>query len=155
MQKHFLLFLLLLGAAQAFSSAKTSPRAALVRLSETTDAAAADSSSPITPTAATSPNDIVACRIQIQGAAQGGYFRAHVKNEAGRFRKLIGTMSPPSEDPKAPAEIYVEGKRRSVEGFVRWCKKGDVGLNQRAIVLNVSYDELPTGMYDDFYVKTK
>ena len=101
------------------------------------------------------PREIVACRIQIQGAVQGGYFRACVKNEARRFRNLIGTMSPPSDDPSAVAEIYVEGKRKMVEGFVRWCQKGDVGLNQLSKVLSVSYDELPTGLYDDFYIDTK
>lgn len=101
------------------------------------------------------PNDIVACRIKMEGAVQGGYFRACVKNEARRFRNLIGTMSPPSDDPKAEAEIYVEGKRKMVEGFVRWCKKGDVGLNQISKVLQVSYDEVPTGLYEDFYVETK
>jgi len=101
------------------------------------------------------PKELIACRIQVQGAVQGGYFRACVKNEARRFRNLIGTMSPPSDDPEAIAEIYVEGKRKQVEGFVRWCKKGDVGLNQLSKVLDVSYDEVPTGIYDDFYVETK
>lgn len=143
MQRFFIFFLLTLVTVQAFNSIKSSPRA-FVRLFESS-----------TESAAESPNDIVACRIQIQGAAQGGYFRAQVKNEAGRFRRLIGTMSPPSEDPADPAEIYVEGKRKSIEGFVRWCRKGDVGLNQISSVLSVSYDDLPTGMYDDFYVKTK
>jgi acylphosphatase len=60
-------------------------------------------------------------------------------------------MSPPSEEHKA--EIYVEGKRKMVESFVRWCKRGDVGLSQTIKVDNVA-DEFATGMYDDFYVDT-
>ena len=40
-----------------------------------------------------------------------------------------------------------------VEGFIRWCKKGDVGLSQKIEVENV-IDEDPTGLYDDFYVQT-
>lgn len=60
-------------------------------------------------------------------------------------------MSPPSEEDKA--QIYVEGKRKMVESFVRWCKRGDVGLSQTIKVENVE-DEFATGMYDDFYVDT-
>lgn len=43
-----------------------------------------------------------------------------------------------------------------IEGFLRWCSKGSakVGLSQKLEVLSVS-DEVPTGLYDDFYVKTK
>ena len=40
-----------------------------------------------------------------------------------------------------------------VDGFVRWCKRGDVGLSQSIVVESVA-EELPTGMYDDFYVRT-
>jgi hypothetical protein len=40
-----------------------------------------------------------------------------------------------------------------VEGFIRWCQKGDVGLNQRAIVTEVADLEV-SGLYDAFYVKT-
>ena len=40
-----------------------------------------------------------------------------------------------------------------VEGFVRWCQKGDVGLSQTIKVESVS-DEDPMGLYDDFYVHT-
>ena len=40
-----------------------------------------------------------------------------------------------------------------VEGFLRWCQKGDVGLNQRATVVDIKEEE-PTGLYDGFYVKT-
>lgn len=135
---------------QAFSTTFVSSRKVLgENLIRLYDASSAE------PETAKDPKEIIACRIQIQGAAQGGYFRACVKNEARRFRNLIGTMSPPSEDPDAVAEIYVEGKRKMIEGFVRWCEKGDVGLNQLSKVLSVSYDELPTGLYEDFYVDAK
>ena len=41
-----------------------------------------------------------------------------------------------------------------VDGFVRWCKKGNVGLSQVVGVDTVEEEE-PTGLYDGFYVKTK
>ena len=41
-----------------------------------------------------------------------------------------------------------------VDGFIRWCRKGDVGLSQQATVKDVK-DEEPTGLYDGFYVRTK
>jgi hypothetical protein len=41
-----------------------------------------------------------------------------------------------------------------VDGFIRWCKKGDVGLNQQATVTEVK-EEDPTGLFEGFYVKTK
>jgi acylphosphatase len=61
-------------------------------------------------------------------------------------------MSPP--DDTDSAEIYVEGKRKLVDGFVRWCRRGNknVGLNQITQVKEV-IDENPVGLYDDFYVK--
>ena len=40
-----------------------------------------------------------------------------------------------------------------VEGFVRWCKKGDVGLSQVTTVKEVLEEE-PTGLYDEFYITT-
>ena len=52
------------------------------------------------------PNDIVARRIIVEGDVQGGYYRSCVRNEAGRFRRLSGTMTPP--DDSNTAEIYVE-----------------------------------------------
>ena len=52
------------------------------------------------------PNEIVAKRIVVEGDVQGGYYRSCVRNEAGRFRRLSGTMTPP--DDSATAEIYVE-----------------------------------------------
>lgn len=39
-----------------------------------------------------------------------------------------------------------------MEGFIRWCKKADVGLSQKISVSEV-LEEDPTGLYDDFYVK--
>jgi acylphosphatase len=59
-------------------------------------------------------------------------------------------MTPPDDTDEA--EIYVEGKRKMVDGFVRWVKKGDVGLSQVIRVDKVD-DETPTGLYDDFYVR--
>lgn len=100
------------------------------------------------------PNETIARRIVVTGDVDGGYYRSCVKNEASRFRKLIGTMSPPnSGDNARRAEIYVEGKRKMVDGFVRWCKRGDVGLSQAVVVESVM-DEFPTGLYDEFYVHT-
>ena len=61
-------------------------------------------------------------------------------------------MTPPDDTDKA--EIYVEGKRKMVEGFVRWCQRGNVGLSQTSTVVELQ-DEEPTGLYDGFYVKTK
>lgn len=40
-----------------------------------------------------------------------------------------------------------------IDGFVRWCERGDVGLSQKITVESV-IDEFPTGMYDEFYVQT-
>lgn len=98
------------------------------------------------------PDEIVARRITVKGDVQGGYYRSCVLNEAGRFRRLIGTMTPP--DDTDTAEIYVEGKRKMVDGFIRWCQKGSVGLSQVVGVDEVKEEE-PTGLYDGFYVKTK
>lgn len=85
-------------------------------------------------------------------------------------------MSPP--DDTDTAEIYVEvslvivyemcsllflvlqqhsqcqqGKRKMVDGFIRWCERANVGLNQVTTVKEVT-EESPTGLYDGFYVKT-
>lgn len=40
-----------------------------------------------------------------------------------------------------------------VDGFIRWCERGKVGLNQITTVKEV-VEESPTGLYDGFYVKT-
>lgn len=61
-------------------------------------------------------------------------------------------MTPPDANSKE-AEIYVEGKRRMVDGFVRWCQKSNVGLSQVVKVKEVREEE-PTGLYEDFYVQS-
>ena len=63
-------------------------------------------------------------------------------------------MSNPDDSDEA--EIYVEGKRHHVEGFLRWCKKADkkIGLSQVVSVVKVVEEE-PTGFYDSFYCKVK
>mmetsp|Transcript_34316 Transcript_34316/g.73141 ORF Transcript_34316/g.73141 Transcript_34316/m.73141 type:complete len:180 (+) Transcript_34316:103-642(+) len=101
--------------------------------------------------AAADPNEVIARRIVVTGDVDGGYYRSCVKNEASRFRKLIGNMSSPQGDKRA--EIYVEGKRKMVDGFVRWCERGDVGMSQ-AIKVDSVNEEDPTGLLDDFYVQT-
>lgn len=72
--------------------------------------------------------------------------------QAGKFRRLVGTMSPPDDTDEA--EIYVEGKKNLVEGFVRWCQRSKVGLNQ-VITVTVVHEEEPTGLYEGFYAPTK
>lgn len=49
--------------------------------------------------------------------------------------------------------LIFQGKRKLVDGFVRWCKRGNVGLSQVVGVAEI-IDEEPTGLYDGFYVKT-
>ncbi|CAJ1958832.1 unnamed protein product [Cylindrotheca closterium] len=131
----FVLFALLTTAIQGFAPTRQHQQRTVLRATDGED-----------------PNEIVARRITVKGAVQGGYYRSCVNNEAGKFRRLVGTMSPPDESDEA--EIYVEGKRKLMAGFIRWCKKGDVGLNQQAKVIDVK-EEDPTGLYESFYVKTK
>jgi acylphosphatase len=97
-------------------------------------------------------SEIVARRIIVKGDVQGGYYRSCVLNEAGKFRRLVGTMSPPDDTDEA--EIYVEGKRHLVDGFVRWCRRSKVGMNQLVAVKDVLEEE-PTGMYEGFYAQTR
>ena len=52
------------------------------------------------------PNEIVGKRIIVTGDVNGGYLRTCISNEAGKFRRLLGTMSPPDDGDEA--EIYVE-----------------------------------------------
>jgi len=125
--------------SRATITPKFAPATVALHSESSDDAAAAD------------PNEVIARRIIVLGDVDGGYYRSCVKNEASRFRKLIGTMSPPDDSNRA--EIYVEGKRKFVDGFVRWCERGDVGLSQQFTVDEV-IDEFPTGMYDEFYVNT-
>ena len=99
------------------------------------------------------PNEFIAKRLIVSGNVQGGYVRACIVNEASRFRRLVGTMTDPDTSSET-AEIYVEGKRKLVDGFVRWCNRGNVGLSQVMKVLDV-IDEEPTGLYESFYCKTK
>jgi hypothetical protein len=47
----------------------------------------------------------------------------------------------------------MKGKRKMVDGFLRWCRKGNVGLSQVVTVAEVEEAE-PTGLYDGFYAKT-
>uniref|UniRef100_A0A7R9ZP10 Acylphosphatase-like domain-containing protein n=1 Tax=Craspedostauros australis TaxID=1486917 RepID=A0A7R9ZP10_9STRA len=96
--------------------------------------------------------ELIARRIILKGDVNGGYYRACVLNEAGKFRRLLGTMTPP--DDTDTAEILVEGKRKMVEGFIRWCERGNVGLSQTATVEGIIEEEV-TGLYDGFYCKTK
>jgi len=100
-------------------------------------------------------NELIGCRISLTGDVQGGYVRSCIANEAGKFRRLMGTMTPP--DDSDSAEIYVEGKRKVVNGFVNWCRKADkkIGLNQVIKVTDVNLDLEPTGQYESFELKTK
>lgn len=103
--------------------------------------------------AAIDPNELITANIKVSGDV-GGYYRVCVLNEAGKFRRLVGTMSNP--DDTNDAEIYVEGKRKMVEGFIRWCKRSNnVGLSQRVKVNEVVIGDEPLGLYDEFYCKTK
>ncbi|KAL7441038.1 hypothetical protein ACHAXM_008272 [Skeletonema potamos] len=111
-------------------------------------------SSPLHASSASSggdPSDIIARKIIVCGDVDGGYYRSCVKNEGGRFRQLSGTMSPPDGSKKA--EILVEGKRKMVDGFIRWCERGNVGLSQKITVESIQEEEA-TGLFDDFYVPT-
>ena len=60
----------------------------------------------------------------------------------------------PVDETSEQAEIYVEGKRKLVEGFIRWCQRGKVGLSQMTHVIQIMEEE-PTGLYDEFYVQTR
>ena len=97
--------LLLLGLAEAFSACPAQCRAApsargarlAGRFMARGDADAGD---------AEDPNEIIGRRITVQGDVNGGYVRTCINNEAGNFRRLLGTMSVPDETDEA--EIYVE-----------------------------------------------
>ena len=52
------------------------------------------------------PDEIIGRRIIVAGDVNGGYLRTCISNEAGKFRRLLGTMSPPDDGDEA--EIYVE-----------------------------------------------
>jgi acylphosphatase len=98
-------------------------------------------------------DEYIAKRIIVEGDVHG-YYRSCVRNEASRFRSLVGSMSDP-DDTSKQAEIYVEGTRKMVDGFLRWVRRGNAaGLSQIVEVLEV-IEEDPTGLYESFYVKTK
>eukprot|EP00560_Eucampia_antarctica_P009027 CAMPEP_0197827454 /NCGR_PEP_ID=MMETSP1437-20131217/4218_1 /TAXON_ID=49252 ORGANISM="Eucampia antarctica, Strain CCMP1452" /NCGR_SAMPLE_ID=MMETSP1437 /ASSEMBLY_ACC=CAM_ASM_001096 /LENGTH=145 /DNA_ID=CAMNT_0043428287 /DNA_START=178 /DNA_END=615 /DNA_ORIENTATION=- len=122
--------------------------------STTTKLSMTDSNNETPTSASDDPSEIIGRRIMVTGDVNGGYVRTCINNEAGRFRRLLGAMSPP--DDSNNAEIYVEGKRKQVDAFLRWCKRGrkSVGLSQNLEVLEI-IEEDPTGLYDGFYVKTK
>ena len=61
------------------------------------------------------PNEIVGKRIIVTGDVNGGYLRTCISNEAGKFRRLLGTMSPPDDGDEA--EIYVEVRRQHEMGI--------------------------------------
>lgn len=103
--------------------------------------------------AETDDNEFVAKRIIVEGDVHG-YYRSCVRNEASRFRSLVGSMTDP-DDTSPRAEIYVEGKRKMVDSFLRWVhRENAVGLSQVVEVLEVIEEE-PTGLYESFFVKTK
>ena len=136
----------------AFVSPPASSAVSRTRLSVASDSSEADTKSR-QKGEQEDPNELVAKRLVVSGNVQGGYVRACVLNEASRFRRLVGTMTDPDTSSET-AEIYVEGKRKLVDVFVRWCKRGNDGLSQAMKVLEV-IDEEPTGLYESFYCKTK
>ena len=52
------------------------------------------------------PNEIVGKRIIVTGDVNGGYLRTCISNEAGRFRRLLGTMSPPDDEGAAHIDAW-------------------------------------------------
>ena len=160
MRNLFILCSLIIQASFPFVSAFTSRSllggvsAVTQRVTPTALAVASESSSAASKAESVDDDsDLVAKRLVVTGDVQGGYVRACVINEAGRFRRLVGTMTDPDVSSDR-AEIYVEGKRAMVDGFVRWCQRGKVGLSQTLRVQEV-IDEEPTGLYESFYCKTK
>jgi hypothetical protein len=61
----------------------------------------------------------------------------------------------PIDESSNVAEIYVEGPRKMVEGFIRWCERSSkkVGLSQLISVVQVIEEDV-TGFYDAFYAET-
>lgn len=61
----------------------------------------------------------------------------------------------PIDETSDTAEIYVEGKRNLVDGFVRWCQRSStkVGMSQVIRVVDIVEEEV-TGLYNDFYAQT-
>lgn len=141
---------LLLPLASAFSSTNLVGGPRRLAVADTSTVVLSESASAA---AEEGDNELVAKRLVVSGDVQGGYVRACVLNEAGKFRRLVGTMTDP-DSTSDKAEIYVEGKRKMVDGFVRWCQRGKVGLSQTIRVVEIIEEE-PTGLYEGFYCKTK
>eukprot|EP00986_Skeletonema_menzelii_P014835 scaffold10375_cov123-Skeletonema_menzelii.AAC.7 len=98
----FPLLLLLLSIASSAYGFTAAPNNGVSMMMTTTTRHAASSSS----SAGGDPNEIIARKIIVCGDVDGGYYRSCVKNEGGRFRKLIGTMTPPDDSKRA--EILIE-----------------------------------------------
>lgn len=88
--------------------------------------------------------DFVQCRITIAGHTSGKYYVAQARNEATNFRKLTGKLS----DSPGRCEMIVEGKKKQIEGFLRWCRKG-AGLGGVAGSVDEEWGEA-TGVFSDF-----
>ena len=94
--------------------------------------------SPLSKSSPPSPLFCVSCKITVSGEVQGGFYKAQVKNEATAFRSLSGSII---NLPSGDAEIYVEGTKKSIEGFVRWCGKSP-GLTKTVEVKGVEWGEV-------------
>jgi len=93
-------------------------------------------------------SEIVSCNLLVKGEVQGGYYRASVKNEVSNFRSLVGTLT---ENDDGTTSIYVEGKKKVIEGFIRWCGKSP-GLTKTVEVANIEWGESQVGLFDGFYM---
>eukprot|EP00984_Skeletonema_dohrnii_P030012 scaffold21084_cov78-Skeletonema_dohrnii-CCMP3373.AAC.1 len=98
------------------------------------------------------PSEVIARKITVCGDVDGGYYRSCVKNEIEVDIILTTRFSFKSSWHNKHREVD-SGRRKMVDGFVRWCERGNVGLSQRITVESVKVED-PTGLYDDFYVPT-
>ncbi|GMI02873.1 hypothetical protein TrLO_g14079 [Triparma laevis f. longispina] len=86
--------------------------------------------------------------LTIKGEA-GGYFRARAHSEASKFRSLTGSLTFTPESHK----IVVEGSKKKIEGFIRWCRKGEgMGGLYDGGQVDVEWSDFE-GIWDDFYVQ--
>ena len=119
--------LLLLGLAEAFSACpaqcRAAPSARGARLAGPRFMAGGDADAGD----AEDPNEIIGRRITVQGDVNGGYVRTCINNEAGNFRRLLGTMSVPDETDEA--EIYVEV--RALSHSIRKSCASSIGAHVR------------------------
>jgi len=103
-----------------------------------------------------SSSPVVSCKITVRGdGVQGGYYRASIFNEASNFRSLVGTLTE-LEDGKT-TELYVEGKKANIEGFIRWCGKSP-GLAQKveSEAMTVEFcDKLEGSVLEKFIMKER